>query len=127
VLIEAYYSIRKVERYYRLFRRAFEIIIKEQPKLSEDMRLQIAIKAINDITGPNELILTLLVFGAYLRLIELDLPNPSVEERAIVVKKAIVEVKKLYASRQVRAALTTRNGPGIIYIYDLRINNNIIV
>jgi hypothetical protein len=69
--------------------------------------LQITIKAVNDIIRPNGLVLTLLVLGAYFRLIELDLPNPSVEERAIAVKKAIVEVRKLYTSRQVKEALAT--------------------
>ncbi|CAL3966496.1 unnamed protein product [Diplocarpon coronariae] len=69
VPIEAYHSIGKVERYYRPLRYAFKIII----------RLQIAIKAINDIAGLNRMIPTLLVFKAYLRLTELDLLNPLVE------------------------------------------------
>jgi hypothetical protein len=36
------------------------------------MALQMAFKAINDIASPNGLILTLLVFGAYLRIVESD-------------------------------------------------------
>ncbi|CAL3969032.1 unnamed protein product [Diplocarpon coronariae] len=45
VLTKAHYSISKVERYYRPLRRAFEIIIAKHPRLSDDKRLQIAIKA----------------------------------------------------------------------------------
>jgi hypothetical protein len=37
-----------------------------------------AFKAINDSVGPNGLIPTLLVFGAYLRIVESDAPNPIV-------------------------------------------------
>jgi len=37
------------------------------------------VKAINDIIEPNELILTLLVFGAYLKITELDSPNPIIK------------------------------------------------
>ena len=37
-----------------------------------------AFKAINDSIGPNGLIPTLLVFGAYLYIVESDAPNPIV-------------------------------------------------
>ncbi|KAK6584909.1 hypothetical protein PZA11_003133 [Diplocarpon coronariae] len=79
VSIEAHYSISKVEWYYYLLRQAFKIIIAKYPRLSDNKRLQMAIKAVNNIAGPNRIILTLLVFGAYLRLIELDLLNPLIE------------------------------------------------
>ena len=37
-----------------------------------------AFKAINDSAGPNGLIPTLLVFRAYLRIVESNAPNPIV-------------------------------------------------
>jgi hypothetical protein len=61
-----------VERYYGLIRRAYSIIIAEIPGISKDMALQMAFKAINDIVGPNRLVLTLLVYGAYPRITEHD-------------------------------------------------------
>ncbi|CAL3965637.1 unnamed protein product [Diplocarpon coronariae] len=79
VLIKAHYSIGKVERYHRPLRCAFKIIIAKHPRLSDDKRLQIAIKAVNNIARPNRIIPTLLIFKAYLRLIKLDLSNPLVE------------------------------------------------
>ena len=39
VLVKVYYSIRKVERYYRLLRCAYKIITKEHPELSDKNRL----------------------------------------------------------------------------------------
>jgi hypothetical protein len=56
-----------------------------------------AFKAINDSIGFNSLIPTLLVFGAYLYIIESNTPNFMVVKRAVALKKAIKEVKKLKA------------------------------
>ena len=54
-----------------------------------------AFKAINDSTGPNSLIPTLLVFKVYPRMTESDAPLPIVIQRAIAFKKAMEEVKKI--------------------------------
>ena len=54
-----------------------------------------AFKAINDTAGPEGLVPTLLVFGAYPRMVELDAPSPSVTQRATAIKKAMVEIQKL--------------------------------
>ena len=56
-----------------------------------------AFKAINDFISPNSLISTLLVFKAYLYIIEFNTPNSIVIKRAVALKKAIEEVKKLKA------------------------------
>jgi hypothetical protein len=58
-----------------------------------------AFKAINNSIGLNSLIPTLLVFGAYLRIVKSNTPNPIVIKRAVALKKAIKEVKKLKAKR----------------------------
>ena len=58
-----------------------------------------AFKAINNFTGPNSLIPTLLVFRAYLRIVKSNIPNPTVIKWAPALKKAIEEVKKLKAER----------------------------
>ena len=42
------------------------------------MALQIAFKAINNTIGLNGLVPTLLVFGVYLWIIELDAPSPTI-------------------------------------------------
>ncbi len=54
-----------------------------------------AIKAVNDSAGLNGLIPTLLVFGAFPRMTELDPPTPSIAVRAIVIKKAMNEIAKI--------------------------------
>jgi hypothetical protein len=63
-----------VERYYRLIRQAYFIIINKILDISKNIALQIAFKAINNIARPNSIILTLLVYSAYSRIIKHDLP-----------------------------------------------------
>jgi hypothetical protein len=41
-----------------------------------------AVKAINDLARPDRIVLTLLVFGLYLRITEIDLPSPTIARRA---------------------------------------------
>ena len=56
-----------------------------------------AFKAINNSIGLNGLIPTLLVFRAYLRIVESNVFNSMVIKRAAALKKAMEEVKKLRA------------------------------
>ena len=56
-----------------------------------------AVKAINDTAGPDGLVPTLLVYGAYLRMSNLDPPTPSIMERAAAIWKTIAEIVKLWA------------------------------
>ena len=44
-----------------------------------------AVKAVNDTASPNGLVPTLLVYGAYLRISNLDPPAPSITEQAAVI------------------------------------------
>ena len=78
VLVEAYNLIGIVERYYSPLQRAYQIITVEILNINKDTALQIAFKAINDSVGPNGLVPTLLVFGAYPRITNLDAPSPTV-------------------------------------------------
>jgi hypothetical protein len=63
-----------VKRYYGLICKVYFIIIAEIPGISKDIALQMAFKAINDIVGPNRLVLTLLVYSVYPRITEHDPP-----------------------------------------------------
>ena len=56
-----------------------------------------AVKAINNTASPNGLVPTLLVYGAYLRISNLDPPALSIIERAAIIRKAIAEIVKLWA------------------------------
>ena len=86
-----------------------------------------AIKAVNDSAGLNGLIPTLLVFGAFPRITELNPPAPSIAVRAIVIKKAINEIAKIRAEHQVADALQQRNGPSTTNLHDLPLCSPVLV
>ena len=127
VPVEAHNSIGMVERYHGPLRRIYQIIRVELPDLSEEAALQMAFKAINDTAGPDGLVPTLLVFGAYPRMVELDAPSATVAQRANAIKKAMAEVRKLRAERQVADALNQRNGPRTDGVHDLPLNSPVLV
>ena len=58
---------------------------------------------------------------------KLDIPLPIVTQRANAVKKAIVEICKLYIEQQVTNILNIRNGLKINTIYNLPLNLLILV
>src|SRR5271155_1799902 len=127
VPVEAHNSIGMVERYHGPLRRAYQIITVEIPDINKDMALQMAFRAINDTAGPDGLVPTLLVFGAYPRMVESDAPSPSVTQRANAIKKAMVEIQKLRAERQVADALNMRNGPKTDAVHGLPPNSPVLV
>ncbi|KAM4067875.1 transposase [Hirsutella rhossiliensis] len=124
VPIEAHWSIGKVERYHGPLRRAFEIMYAELSSQADaDSILQMAVKAVNDTAGPDGLVPTLLVFGAYPRITADSPPNPSVIRRGEVVRKAMKELRKFMANRDVKEALGTRNGPTTIDVLNLKLQS----
>jgi hypothetical protein len=52
-------------------------------------------KAINDSISFNSFILTLLIYSAYLRIVKSNLLSLTVLQKAIIIKKAIIEIWKL--------------------------------
>src|SRR6267378_3464656 len=92
-------------------RRAYDIISQEVPNILKEHKFQMAVKAVNDSAGPDGIVPTLLVFGAYPRMTKDSPPSPSITKRAEATHKAMKEVRRLYAERQVNDALAMRNGP----------------
>ena len=63
-----------MKSYYGLICKAYKIITEKLSNTGlKALRLQIAIKVINDIVNPDSLILTLLIFKAYFK-ININLP-----------------------------------------------------
>ena len=128
VPVEAHNSIGKIERYHQPLRRVYEIIQEElQDKTSSEIVLQMAVKAVNDSAGPDGIVPTLLVFGAYPRMIQDSAPSPLVTQRAEAIHKTIKEIRRLHAERQVRDALAMRNGPNTKIILNLPIQSDVRV
>ena len=86
-----------------------------------------AVKAVNDTAGPDGLVFILLVYGAYLRMSNLDPPAPSVTDRAVIIRKARAEIVKLRAKQTVNSALYYCNGPDTTLIHDLPLNSEVFI
>jgi hypothetical protein len=102
-------------------------MISENLDVSKEIALQMIVKAINDTAGSDELMSTLLVFETYPRMHAMNLPAPSIIQRAIAIEKAMIEIRKIRVERQIADALNTRNGPIIISIHDLPLNSDVLV
>jgi cell division protein FtsB len=89
--------------------------------------LQMTVKAINDTTDPDELVLTLLMFDAYSRMHTMNPSALTISQRALIIEKAMTEVRKIRAERQVADALNARNESIVTSIHDLSINSDVLV
>lgn len=129
VPVEAHNSVGKVERGHTQIRRAYEILSEELAGqgYSKEMLLQMSIKVVNDTAGPDGIVPTLLVFGVYPRMTDMDAPHPSVQKRALAIMKATKEVRRLTAVRQVADALAMRNGPSTLATLNLPLGSEVRV
>jgi hypothetical protein len=129
VLVEAYNSIRKIKRYYNLLRQVYKIIYNEfrGTRTIIKMILQITIKAINNLVGPDGIIPTLLVFGAYPRIADSSLLLLIVIKRTEAIRKATKEVRCFHTKRHIADALAIRNGPNIVSVLKLPIQSDVKV
>jgi hypothetical protein len=86
-----------------------------------------AVKAVNDSAGPDGIVLTLLVFGLYPRMTEMDAPSLTIVKRAKAIRAATKEVRQLYAKQQVNDALAIHNSPNTMAIVDLPLQSDVCV
>ena len=129
VPVESHHSIGKVERYHAPLRRIYTIL-KEQlhgEGVDKHMILRMAFKAINDTAGPGGIVPTLLVYGAYPRLTNLDAPSLSVTKRRDALRVATAELRKHVAERKVADALHMRNGPKTLETLNLPLQSDVRV
>ena len=86
-----------------------------------------AVKTINNSAGPDGLVPMLLVFSAYPRITNDSPPSPSIVQRAEAIRKAMKEVRRLYATRQVNDVLGMRNGPNTSTTLNLPLQSEVRV
>jgi hypothetical protein len=86
-----------------------------------------AVKAVNDTAGPNGLVPTLLVYGAYPRISNLGPPAPSITEQAAAIRKAMAKIVKLRAKQIVNNALYYHNRPNTTPVHNLPLNSKVLI
>jgi hypothetical protein len=105
----------------------YVIIIAKISNIDSNSTLQMTFKALNDSIEFNELIFTLFVFEAYLRMIEMNAFSSTIIQRFIAMRKAMNEIRKSIVARQVNDALNTRNDSFSILIHALSLNSDVFV
>ncbi len=127
ILVETHHSIETMKRYHDSLRRMYAIITTEISNIDLEIALQMTFKVINDSIEFDELIFTLLVFDVYPRMIEMNASLFTITQRAIAMRKAMKEVQKSIATRQMNDALNTRNDLIIILIHELSLNSLVLI
>jgi hypothetical protein len=128
VFVEAHWSIDVVKRYHVELRRTYQMIFENlESTISKEIILQMIVKAINDTIDSDELMLILLIFETYLRMHVMNSPISSIIQRAIVIEKAMIEIRKFRTERQIVDVLNTRNKSIEISIHDLLINSDVLI
>lgn len=112
--LESAGSMIVVERHHSPTLRAFNIIRKDAPNLEKEGALQMAVRAINDSIGPDELVPALLELCV---LPPISLSSrafaSSILKRAAALREARKAISKQLLSKQVCDALTTRKGSDV--------------
>jgi hypothetical protein len=127
ISIETHHSIDMIERYQNSFRRMYAIIIAKISDIDSNSTLQMTFKALNDFVEFNELILTLLVFETYFRMIEMNALSSTIIQRFVAMRKVMNEIRKSIAVRQMNDALNIRNDSFSILIHVLSLNSDVFV
>jgi hypothetical protein len=64
----------------------------EIPGIDKEITLQMAFKAINDITRPDRLVLTLLVYNALSQMVKYNALSLTVTQRSVALRKAMSKI-----------------------------------
>jgi hypothetical protein len=127
VFVEAHWSIDVVKRYHAELRRAYQMIFDDLEIVSKKIALQMIVKAINDTIDSDDLMLILLIFETYLRMHVMNFSISSITQRVMTIEKAMIEIRKFRAERQIVDVLNIRNDSIIISIHDLSLNSNVLI
>jgi hypothetical protein len=115
-----------VKRYHAELRRAYQMIF-ENLDVNQKIVLQMIVKAINDTVDFDHLMLILLIFETYFRMHVMNFSTSSITQRAMIIEKAMIEIRKFWVKRQMIDALNIRNDLIIISIHDLFLNSDLLI
>jgi hypothetical protein len=102
--IECPTTMSHVERYHGPLRLAYTRIRADDPSMSQENSLQMAVKCVNDTVGPEGLTPTLLVFGSLPRPAR-RVPAETQIARARTIERVRGELRKEFARQKVAVGL----------------------
>jgi hypothetical protein len=124
--MKAHWLIDVIERYHVELRRAYQMIFDDLD-VSKEIALQMIVKAINDTVDSDDLMLILLIFETYFRMHFMNLSASSITQRAMIIEKVMIEIRKFRAERQIVDALNIRNNSIVTSLHDLSLNSDVLV
>jgi hypothetical protein len=127
ILVETHHSIEMMKRYHDSLRRMYAIITTEISNIDLEIALQMTFKILNDSIEPDDLILTLLIFEEYSRMIKMNVSSSTITQRVIAMRKAMKEVQKFIVIRQMNDVMNTRNDLIITLIHELSLNSLVLI
>ncbi len=127
ILVETHHSIEMKKRYHDSLRRMYAIITTEISNIDLEITLQMTFKIINDSIEFDDLILILLIFDVYFRIIKMNASSFTIIQRIIAMRKAMKEVQKFIVIHQMNDALNIRNDFIIILIHELSLNSFVLI
>jgi hypothetical protein len=74
-------------------------------RINKEIILQMIVKAINDTVKSDELMLILLIFETYSRMHVMNSSISSINQRAMIIEKAMIEMRIFRVKRQIADAL----------------------
>ena len=116
-----------IERYHVELRRAYEIIMTEKLDLNKESDLQMIVKTINDIAELDDLIFTLLIYEAYSRIHANDVSSAIISERAVVIQKVMIEIRRIRDKKMINNALNARNESIMNHLHDLSSESLVLI
>ena len=116
VSVKTHHAIEQIERYYGFFRKIFIIISFEIFDIESKFELQMTFKIINNSINSHELIFILLIFDAYFQMNELNVSFFTISQRAVAIRKIMIEIKKMNAKCQMKNALNVQNNSFTIIV-----------
>lgn len=119
ILGEAAHSVFILNHTHAPSQWAFKTIKAELLDLDKEDTLGLALKAANDSVGPDGFVPTLLLFGVLLCLGKTIIrATPLTFRAALVMQKVTESISDHLAMRQVRDAMSARDGPNATGIHD---------
>jgi hypothetical protein len=118
--VENHSEIGLKERLHIPLRRTYERIMMDIPGLPREVALRVAVKALNDCVGPNELTQTLLVFGTLPQLPLLQGrigPYDGQSARDKALNSAMIEYRKYVAEMRIRESLRSVESESMTMCY----------
>lgn len=113
--VASHNSMGQIESSHGPLRRVFRVLTEKYPNLSDNLRLRLSVKSLNDTAGPKGLVPSLLVFGVIPSLGNTDADLPNQEERFRAMHEARNEAATITAEKRIRLALRTNIPPSAKY------------